>query len=183
MMGKSHVVGGAGIAGIVCGGVRYGLRSSDAFYERAMPVLYHAGRFLFPYGTDGAAGVLYAVFAAACFLFGTLAPDMDNPDSILGRRFYIPAGHRGIMHSVWPVVLLFAVSCAAGPLRPLAFAAIGYSTHLLLDAPSATGIPLLWPFRGRHRFRLYSTGEITEYIFLGFVLIVAGMCMFAGFRP
>ena len=108
-------------------------------------------------------------------MLGSLLPDLDASEShikhlSLGTKvepFLLPSqiihralGHRGLLHSLWGVVLLatvsgvplgyyFGVSAGVGLV-------LGYASHLLLDAMTKTGIPLLYP--NRLRFHLLPKG-------------------------
>lgn len=81
-------------------------------------------------------------------VFFALLPDIDMPNTELGRIFfpvsrwiYAKYGHRNITHSlitmvvlIWPAVLLgYGVA-----------ALLGYGLHLVCDALTYTGIPLFW---------------------------------------
>jgi len=120
---------------------------------------------------------------------GALLPDIDHPNSLISRRVGILAmpvhltlSHRGALHSGLIVALLLlgalyvperyrlhAISCVAG-----------YASHLLLDALTVSGIPLLWPHSAR--FRLLGirirTGSLVENL-LSVVLLAALLIVFA----
>lgn len=183
MMGKSHVISGVGLAvGVGFGGIRYGLRHSEIFYNFVMPVLYNLSGFLAPRNLYAAFRTGLWVLFGLAFLFGTLVPDIDHPRSLLGRYLHMPwMKHHGFMHSIWPVLFLIFVGCLHISLRFFICVAAGAFTHLLMDSVSALGVNLFYPIRTRHRIALYTTGEITEYIFLSFVMAVSLLCLFAGF--
>ena len=106
--------------------------------------------------------------AVGMAVVGSVLPEVDKPDSLVGRAF--PAsrwihdrfGHRGITHS------LLGLAIAAALSSPLAFFAFpywlaflfGYFSHLFLDMATLEGIPLFWPkmarcvFPGRDDLRL-----------------------------
>lgn len=101
---------------------------------------------------------------------GSLLPDIDHPNSILGRRFKPIShivnklfGHRGATHTLmaWIVVTiaLFGGNLfLPESLQPLGMAGVlgtstGYLNHLLLDSLTPAGIPLMAPFN-RKKFRL-----------------------------
>ncbi len=42
----------------------------------------------------------------AAYFFGTLLPDIDNPDSILGRIIYVPAEHRKWFHAIYLYLII-----------------------------------------------------------------------------
>lgn len=100
-----------------------------------------------------------AALGAACL--GALLPDIDHPGSLLSRGAG-PAGavpglflrHRGPTHSLAAALAAWAGAswlCAARGLPAAAALAalLGYLSHLLLDALTPGGVPLLWPLSGR----------------------------------
>lgn len=106
---------------------------------------------------------------------GSLAPDIDDPKSWLGRRlFFVSAplaavvGHRGITHSLIAAAAAtagLAYYFQAGFTAPWAAAfLLGYLSHLFADWNTG-GIPLLWP--SIRRFRApwaFQTGGLIEYL-------------------
>lgn len=91
---------------------------------------------------------------------GSVLPEVDKPDSLVGRAFPLSSwiherfGHRGLTHS------LLGLLSAMGLFAPLALISfdlwlgllIGYLSHLFLDMATLEGVPLLWPKRTRHVF-------------------------------
>lgn len=80
---------------------------------------------------------------------GALLPDLDAPASTLGRLLPInpfsALRHRGIMHSLLVLAIGGALWHYYGqPLWAL-FLLAGYASHLLGDAITIKGIPLLYP--------------------------------------
>jgi inner membrane protein len=113
-------------------------------------------------------GVALTPAVAACVLLGALLPDIDTPTSPIGRLCRPLAGwlerrvgHRTLTHSLLGLSL---ASLSVLPLAwieprwPLAFA-LGYLSHLLVDAANPPGVPLLYPspvravFPGRESLR------------------------------
>jgi inner membrane protein len=117
--------------------------------------------------------------------FGGTLPDIDHPNSWLGRK--VPGvshlvrlclGHRGGTHSLLAVVAcvfgLFAAlqsqRVGIGPVSPMVAAGItslmvGYISHLLADATTKSGIPVLWPYRRTFRSPIaFTTGSWVEPI-------------------
>jgi inner membrane protein len=132
------------------------------------------------YHTDCALAPLTAGMAVA----GSLMPDIDRPDSWIGRRLLIIAyplslviKHRGITHSLLMVAMLgvlASIHTEPASLWPIPWAAafvLGYGVHLLGDAITPQGIPLLWPWK--RAFALppgIRTGSLLEIILvMGFV--------------
>ena len=111
---------------------------------------------------------------------GALLPDLDHPRSKLGRKvlpvsliLWLVIGHRGMSHSLvaWGIIgtIAAAVSIYAPTLTlPLSGLALGYGVHLLGDAMTYSGIPLMWPARKRYRIGggLFATGGLMEYVAL-----------------
>jgi inner membrane protein len=121
-------------------------------------------------GTHIVAGVAVGYFAGALAgleplsiaalgaLGGVVAmvPDIDHPQSairrktgVLGSLAAVGMSHRGITHTV-PAVLLFGLlaSLVGGPLI-LIVVSMAYASHLVLDACTPSGVPLLWPLTNR----------------------------------
>lgn len=98
---------------------------------------------------------------------GALLPDIDHPQSWLGRRLpfvSIPLalliGHRGVTHSALALFLALlgalafaSLSGASGGLAAAFAGAIcaGYASHLAIDWLTPAGIPFLWPKLTRYR--------------------------------
>ena len=81
--------------------------------------------------------------AMAALTLGSILPDIDHRDSLVGRHVPILPRllkHRGVTHS-----LLFAVLCY-GLYPPLG---AGVLLHLLLDVLNPAGVALLWPWKKR----------------------------------
>jgi inner membrane protein len=104
-------------------------------------------------------GTLLAAVAA-------LAPDADRSGSSAARSLGAPTrvaawliqrglGHRGALHSAVAVLLVLVLGEAAGASACLGHLggvlAFGWASHLLLDALTAGGVPLLWPLPLRVR--------------------------------
>lgn len=110
---------------------------------------------------------------------GGLLPDLDHPESTLGRRIpfiSLPLsalfGHRGMTHGLLATVgllaILFAVTAMPNYTTFRALVAplcIGYLSHLLGDSLTPSGIPLLWPHKRTYSFRLFRTRSWQETVF------------------
>lgn len=142
---------------------------------------------LAPAPTPGLLAVLAGTAA-----FGALLPDLDASESkikslTLGgggwrlRPFALPAhvlhrtlGHRGPLHSllglgVAALLVALPLGLWLGALPALALV-LGYGSHLLLDACTKSGVPLLYPDRTRRhalapRLRI-TTGSPAEEVVL-----------------
>ncbi len=106
---------------------------------------------------------------AACAVLGALLPDLDASESKIKhlkipgtafKPFLLPAHvvhrtdqHRGLLHSLWGMCIITFVSA---PLllwmgwAPIAALLLGYSSHLLGDAATKSGIRLLYPNAKRY---------------------------------
>jgi inner membrane protein len=127
-----------------------------------------------------------AVVAAAC----GLAPDADSagswaaragglPTRVAARLVQLALGHRGALHSLaagalaWWVGMVLGLALDVGGLGGLA--AFGWGVHLLLDALTPHGVPLLWPLP--LRFRLppgVVTGGLAEQLVVLATLLLCG---------
>ena len=95
--------------------------------------------------------------AAAAGVLGGLAPDLDHRKSKITQKAGLfgfvssrMLKHRGVLHAPATYLVLAAVLFACIGAHSLTRAAIcgllaGTASHLLLDALTPSGIPLLWP--------------------------------------
>lgn len=112
-----------------------------------------------------------------------LAPDIDHPQSTLGRRVMVGAlvfKHRGFLHSPLALALL---SLACWHYLPALLGLVivaGYGSHLLLDALNPQGIPLLYPSGKRFKCAKWQTGGTVDHMLAGLALCaILGLLMFA----
>ncbi len=111
-------------------------------------------------------------------VLGSLAPDLDEPQSLLGKKLAVIAhpikllfGHRGFTHSLAAlglvIVVLFGLFSAGYGPRPsygLAFV-LGYAGHIASDWMTSSGTPLLWPNPARQHSPLpIRTGGVVEHV-------------------
>ncbi|HEV2651706.1 MAG TPA: metal-dependent hydrolase [Rhizomicrobium sp.] len=109
--------------------------------------------------------------AIALTAAGALLPDIDHPGSWFGRRLLfislplaLIVGHRGVTHSLIAVaagigaLLYYGLDGYAAPL------VVGYLSHLLGDAFTPSGVPLLWPLKPRFSLNLMRTNSLVEHI-------------------
>lgn len=132
-----------------------------------------------------------AIFAAA-YVVGLLIPDIDNPNSMIGRYIHIPVKHRTWTHAVY----LYIFTAAAGFFIHPAFLwfTLGVFIHLFWDSFSRMGncwfYKLLSDYKeypggarikkGRH-LTLYRAGEWTEY-FVTFIVVILTVLSFIYIR-
>ena len=108
---------------------------------------------------------------------GGLIPDLDEPQSVIGQRFWILAwwmkyvcGHRTVSHSLVMVVALMVMGLLLLIPTPVVVAfGLGWGSHLILDALSG-GILLWWPSKQR-----WVLGRHPVFGALDHVLMVVGM--------
>lgn len=97
-------------------------------------------------------------------VIGSLLPDLDTPNSYLGRRMLLISyplsklfGHRTITHSflLWTILFIAYPSFFQGNTHGIiCFGTYGgVLSHLLLDLISPIGIPLFYPI-SKYRFHL-----------------------------
>jgi inner membrane protein len=93
-------------------------------------------------------------FETAVFVIGSIIPDIDHPQSFIGKVFYPISnpiyrrfGHRKLIHSVmiWmPVIFVFALVW-----KPGIWFGIGAITHCLMDCLNITGVQLFTPLSNK----------------------------------
>ncbi|WP_396388742.1 metal-dependent hydrolase [Cytobacillus firmus] len=106
--------------------------------------------------------------------FGSLLPDIDEPNSYIGKRSFGLAsyvkrkyGHRGITHSLF-IWSLLSLICSFYPSPFTIGISLGYIFHLIGDFFSILSIPLFAPF-SNYRPKIpfsYKTGSRTETLLL-----------------
>lgn len=116
---------------------------------------------------------------------GGMMPDLDHPESALGRRMLLVSvpisslcGHRGVTHSLLAVVVLLWLLVAVTTLPAYQHLAwlitpliIGYLSHILGDSLTPSGVPLLWPRKGNYSFNLFKTRSWQETVCVGIFTI------------
>ena len=101
---------------------------------------------------------------------GSLLPDIDHPNSWVGRRsrpvstaIAASLGHRGFTHSAVAVIGLVALLLHAGYRQGMVSAlAVGYLSHLGADMLTPRGLRLAWPLRKSWGLPLCRTGSPME---------------------
>ena len=138
---------------------------------------------------------------AACAVLGALLPDLDASESkikhlkLLGtnfKPFFLPAQivhrtdqHRGLLHSLWGLgmaalmtaPLMFWVGWA-----PVTALLLGYSSHLLGDAATKSGIRLFYPRTTRfyllpEGWRVTTGSMAEEALFVPLAVITIGLLL------
>ncbi|MEM3127152.1 MAG: metal-dependent hydrolase [Candidatus Woesearchaeota archaeon] len=103
-------------------------------------------------------------------LLGSLLPDLDHPNSKLGRKFWplskifnLIFGHRGFFHSLLFVIFIFISVSYFSIIFALAIS-IGILTHLLSDALTVSGVALFYPISNFKISGFIRTGSWLEYV-------------------
>ncbi|MDI6892894.1 MAG: metal-dependent hydrolase [Actinomycetota bacterium] len=139
-------------------------------------------------GVSKALGLPPDMTALGCAWLGSVMPDIDEPESFIGRKLWplsypikLVFKHRGAVHSLLGMVAIGALALLPrGPCLGWAAFLVGYLSHLLADTLNKSGTPLLYPFRDKvgfppnKRYRL-KTGGIGEVLFL----LLALACLIA----
>lgn len=110
-----------------------------------------------------------------CAALGSLLPDIDHPNSRVGRKalpvsvaINVVAGHRKLFHSLLPYVAGVIALTVLFPEYKLYALALGMGCllHLFLDSLTPEGVPFLYPF-SKHRtsFLKIRTGGVWEWLF------------------
>jgi len=189
MEGRSHLIVGL-TAGVVLDGMIH-LTGEPLTVAKTVPLILIANKAAY-------------YFSVA---FGALLPDIDNARSTLGKKFGIIskeiqhfAGHRTLFHSILGLVLFALLGIGLEhfvayllSIRGLTFSADLVSTehlvligvmfgsvmHILADALTEGGVPLLWPNPKRFGFppdrhMRFRTGTWPEHVIVwSFVILVS----------
>lgn len=129
---------------------------------------------------------LFWVAAFLLFILGSVLPDIDSENSLLGRYVRICVPHRTWTHAVWGLPFL----CLAGVYyRPMMWCALGVFLHLFWDSFSVAGNCWFYPFskyidypggahiKKRHWAKLYRVGGLSEKIVVGVLVTMAVLCV------
>jgi inner membrane protein len=114
---------------------------------------------------------------------GSLLPDIDHQQSMLGRRLppiswlISKLGHRAATHSIAALVLIALLGMTFHPVYGLAFA-LGYGSHILEDMFTNRGVAALWPLTSNrlhalpNGLRITTGGLIDRGIALAIIAVV-----------
>ena len=112
------------------------------------------GSFLFDYFPST---LFLKIIFAALLMVGTFLPDLD-----LKFRFL---QHRGILHSIWPIILILIVNYFLT--KQIGFSiiamAIGYGSHLAADMLTPCGVALIAPLHKKRIRGPIETGSVWEF--------------------
>ena len=106
-------------------------------------------------------------------------PDIDHSKSKLGRKVKPVSwllqtflGHRGILHSIFPILAAFFVFSYYGYLWVGVGFAVGYFSHLVGDAFTKSGVAFLYPISSKRIKGFIRTGGVLEEVlFFVFILL------------
>lgn len=110
-------------------------------------------------------------------IFGALLPDIDHKGSTINRMIPVTNflanffKHRGFFHSVFPILIIYAIFSAFGFATAGIYLGIGYFSHLLSDAFTKLGVNFLHPFSRLHARGFIEVGTIEEKAFLLVVIV------------
>ena len=204
MLGKNHIV--ASLASVTMLGtatVALAQQSSETPLGALAPVAMKTLQYM---STNGAvtlptinlsgylpgylSGFLDALlFWAAAFLLlmiGSILPDIDSDNSLLGRYIRIGVQHRTWTHTAWGLPFL----CFAGVYyRPMMWCALGVFLHLFWDSLSVGGNCWFYPFskyidyssgahvKRHHWAKLYRVGDLSEKVIVWALIVMAVLCV------
>ena len=124
--------------------------------------------------------LLFFVICVVC----SLLPDVDHPNSKINNKLKVTKifayifKHRGITHSIWPVLLgILLISVLANSFYAVAFA-VGYLSHLLGDAVTKEGVDLLRPWSSLRIRGPMETGSFAESVLFWGIVIVGVIQLF-----
>lgn len=193
MTGKGHIISGTAIAVITDRiinllsdkieakyNINIGAKIFDFLYYNYCP-----DKFVHTKAEPLFLVLSFAIFASF-FILGCLLPDTDHPESILGRKFYIPVRHRTWTHTMWIVIIFILIGIFLKPFRPLAY---GYFIHLFVDSFSRGGVCFFYPIskyidypsgahvKKKHIFKLYKPGGISEIVVNIILILITVFCI------
>ena len=113
-----------------------------------------------------------------------LAPDIDEPWSVIGMRLWFLAwwmkyvcGHRTVSHSLLMVVTVGIVGILAlMPVKMVVAVTIGLGSHVVLDAMSG-GVQVWWPKKERWVLARYPVYGRMDQLLLVMAMLVAVGCL------
>lgn len=138
--------------------------------------------------------VLGSAFLAGSYI-GSVVPDIDHPNSFIGKRFKVISygvnkmcGHRGFVHSplfflIYSLLVMFLSVYFSGFAQILYYqfamgSVLGFFSHLLLDCLTVGGIPLLSPFSKKtYRIAKFRTNKSEGIVSFLCILITIGITL------
>ena len=133
--------------------------------------------------TNGTNSILFGILSISAFCIGTLFPDIDNENSMLGKFFHLPIEHRTWTHAIW-FPIFFGLLALIEPI--LWWLVLGYMGHLVWDNASRGGVCFFYPIskyrhfgnsgakiKNGHFVYLYRTGKTSEGVVVGVVATIS----------
>ena len=112
-------------------------------------------------------------------VFSALLPDLDHPQSKLGRRVFVSRifniffGHRGFFHAIWiPIAIWLILSFGFGISYGSAVF-IGYFAHLFSDGLTKAGVNLIHPLKQLRLQGFIETGGVAEHLVFFLVVVLS----------
>ena len=104
------------------------------------------------------------IMFAALLLIGTSLPDIDLKFPTLK--------HRGILHTIWPVVIILVANYFLRNYMPFSITALalGYGSHLFADAITKEGVAPLYPLSKQEIKGPIKVGSLAEFVLAAIVL-------------
>lgn len=186
MMGKSHIVVNTCSLIILESGL---LLTQYAYHGVGSELLKNGAtivsRFVFPKPIFS----MYMLLCLLLFYLGTLLPDIDSKNSLLGRFIYLPVKHKTWTHTIYGPFLIFVGSVW----YLMSFwLGLGYILHLFWDSLSYCGVCFFYPFskyreynsgakvKVNHKFKIYRTGKTSEYVVVAVLVTLTGVLLVWG---
>lgn len=186
MMGKSHIVVNTCSLIILESGL---LLTQYAYHGVGSELLKNGAtivsRFVFPKPIFS----MYMLLCLLLFYLGTLLPDIDSKNSLLGRFIYLPVKHKTWTHTIYGPFLIFVGSVWY---LMLFWLGLGYILHLFWDSLSYCGVCFFYPFskyreynsgakvKVNHKFKIYRTGKTSEYVVVAVLVTLTGVLLVWG---
>lgn len=188
MMGKNHII--TNFSNVIS--LYTGLKLVEQVYGSQMPFIVSVVRFNEDLLLRGCEVSLWVNLSlGACFLFvGSILPDIDSPNSLLGRYLYLNFfKHRGWLHTIWFILPFFLCGLR---FLPLLWLSLGMFLHLFWDNLSYGGICFFRPnyityssgamVKRGHFLKLYRVGDISETIIVSLIVILTIVIVYFGFK-
>lgn len=188
MMGKNHII--TNFSNVIS--LYTGLKLVEQVYGSQMPFIVSVVRFNEDLLLRGCGVSLWVNLSlGACFLFvGSILPDIDSPNSLLGRYLYLNFfKHRGWLHTIWFILPFFLCGLR---FLPLLWLSLGMFLHLFWDNLSYGGICFFRPnyityssgamVKRGHFLKLYRVGDISETIIVSLIVILTIVIVYFGFK-
>ena len=111
-------------------------------------------------------------------LIGSILPDIDTPKSKIGKKVFLSRifkfflGHRGFIHSIYPVIFVFVVFYYFNMVYAGWGFLIGYLGHLVLDGLTKQGVNFLQPLSSFKIRGFIKVGGFLEKIVFGLIIVL-----------